>query len=283
MSSASIALRLKAGGVHLGISTLVALIAMALIFLIWYPGNLAVAQGVDWLVLILIGVDVVLGPLMTTLVFNPGKGWKLLKMDLAIIGTLQLCALLYGMHTIFGGRPAYVVYNVDRFDVVAAVELNAESLALARERGQVGPSWWGPRTVAARLPSRRSDARSAILFSAMAGGADLPQLPEYFVPYVDEKAAVLKHLRPMEDLRKVNNLDAVKWKELIDSFGRPEAELGYLPMRANARDGSVVVNAKTAEVLGIRLLQPRWESPAKRGIAPEKKKPRLVRGGKGIG
>ena len=42
--------------------------AMAVIFLLWYPGALAGAQGVSRLVLIMIGVDVVIGPLITLIV-----------------------------------------------------------------------------------------------------------------------------------------------------------------------------------------------------------------------
>lgn len=268
MMLSSIQSRFAAGATHLAISTIVALIAMGLIFLIWYPGELARAQGVDYLVLILIGVDVVLGPLMTTIIFKPGK-WGL-KFDLAVIAILQMGALIYGMTAIHGGRPAYVVFNVDRFDVIAYQDVNKDSLS--RAPGDMGRSFWGPKTVAAVLPAD-SEKRADILFSAIGGGADLAQLPEYFVPVEAERPSMIKRQRPMDELRKLNELNDEQWNDLLASFGRSELELGYLPLAANARDGAVVIDAKSGEILGIRLLQPRFGGTEKKKKDSEKAAP----------
>ena len=46
------------------------------------------------LILLMIGVDVVIGPLLTLIVFDPKK--KHLKFDLVVIAALQLAALAYG-------------------------------------------------------------------------------------------------------------------------------------------------------------------------------------------
>lgn len=259
--------RLKAGGIHLGISMLIALIAMGLIFGVWYPAPLGPAQGVNHLVLIMIGVDVVIGPLITTVVYDPQKKW--LRLDLAVIAALQTCALLYGLQAIYGGRPAYVVFNVDRFDVVAVQDVDAPSAAKADAAFR--PSPWGPKTLGARAPMDR-EARNKLLFSSVMGGADLPQLPEYFVPLQDMRGDMIRRLHPLDELRKLNAFDDAAWKAFVDSFGKPESELGYLPMAANARDGAVILDAKTGEIRGIRLLAPAFgpiSPPSGHAASPE--------------
>lgn len=277
MNAISSRLRTSArpAAIHLSLSAVVALLAMAVIFLVWYPGALAKAQGVDRLLLIMIGVDVVLGPLITLIVFNPAK--KHLWFDLMVVATMQAAALLYGMTAIFGGRPAYVVFNVDRFDVVAVQDLNRASLEAAMDKGEPGISWFGPRWVAAPIPEDPERAQE-ILFSSVAGGADLPQLPELFVPLQSDREQMLSRLRPLEELRRINELGAAAWAEhLQDWGGRPEAELGYLPMNANAREGAVILDARSAEIIDVVLLTPSFAAPPKKNpespAAPESPSP----------
>lgn len=248
--------RLKAGAVHIGISFVVALAATALIFLIWYPAPLSEAQGVSRMVLVLLGVDVCIGPLITCIIFDRAK--KSLRMDLAIVAGLQLAALLYGLHAIFIARPVILAFNVDRFDVVTALDVDRESLERARQKGKRGLPWWRPRVVAALLPND-PEARHRILFSAAGGGADLPQLPEWYAPYEQAAEHVARRVRPLSDLRDTNHMDAATWAAFLRSLGRPEADIGYLPMRAKVKDGVVIVDRKTSAIIRIDLLTPRWE------------------------
>ena len=50
---------------------------------VWYPQPYFAAMGGATLILLLIGVDVVIGPLITLIVFDPKK--KSLRFDLAVI------------------------------------------------------------------------------------------------------------------------------------------------------------------------------------------------------
>src|SRR4051812_41758107 len=91
--------RCRAAGVHLLISTAIAAVAAVLVFGLWYPGFYRRVAGGRELFLLVISIDVVLGPLLTFTVFNWAKGWKHLRRDLAVIGAIQLAALIYGLHT----------------------------------------------------------------------------------------------------------------------------------------------------------------------------------------
>lgn len=248
---------LIAGAIHLAVSATIALVAMFVIFVLWYPGALAQMQGVSQLVLILIGVDVVLGPLITTIIYSPGK--KGLRFDLAVISSVQTIALLFGLKAIYGGAPAYLVFNIDRFDVVANSEISKDRLAEAPPDLQ--PSLWGPVYVGARLPSD-PEKRTQILMSAVSGGADLPQLPQFFVPLEEEHSYMITRLRPLKELKALNDLDDSAWAELLESLGEPEAGLGYLPVRANSLDGAMIVDRASGETVSLRALTPRFDAHA---------------------
>ena len=163
--------RIKAFLLHLLCSAGVALAALYLVFGLWYAAPLHQALGVTHIFLLMVVVDVVLGPLLTLVVYKPGK--RTLKFDLAVIVLLQLAALGYGLWTVAQGRPAWLVFNVDRFDVVQIVDIDTRRLTEALPRYRA-PAWLGPEWVAARRPED-PERRAEIMFEAAQGGNDVAQ------------------------------------------------------------------------------------------------------------
>src|SRR5262245_18835764 len=105
--------RWKASLTHLGISLGVAAVVYTAVRFFWYPGPLfEIAGGLQLLVLV-ISVDVTIGPLVTLIIFKPGK-WGL-KFDLCFIATMQVAAMAYGVYSIAESRPVFVAFVKDRF------------------------------------------------------------------------------------------------------------------------------------------------------------------------
>ena len=97
---------------------------------VWYPQPLFEAAGGSHLLFILAGVDVVLGPTITLVIFDlKKKPLRTLKFDLAVIAILQLAALLYGIHLVFQARPVYVVFVKDHFSLVTAAQIDPDEFA----------------------------------------------------------------------------------------------------------------------------------------------------------
>jgi hypothetical protein len=119
--------RWQASGIHLLISAAIGAAALFVLLRIWYPPPFFTAEGGSELLFILIAVDVVLGPLITLIIFKSGKPG--LRFDLAMIGAIQACALAYGLHVMFVARPVYVVLVLDQFETVRANDLEAADLA----------------------------------------------------------------------------------------------------------------------------------------------------------
>lgn len=245
--------RYRAFGTHLLGSLFIALSSAALVFLVWYPKPLASAAGVTHIFLLLLAVDVVIGPFITLVVFNPAK--KELKRDLAIVLLLQIAALIYGLHTVFVARPVYIVYNVDRFDLVFANDLSTDKLKAVSNPHFKSPPVWGPETIAAEQPKDR-EARTKLMFSAAVGGDDLAQMPQYYVPYQDLRAVAVKRTLSLENLRKTNPSQAQEVAALIAKYSGRTPEVGYLPVRGKVKDLIAMVDRESANVLELVELSP---------------------------
>ena len=123
--------RFQAAGIHLCISLVIAALAATLVFALWYPYPYRDLSGGRELFTMLVSIDVILGPLLTLAVFNLKKPRAELVRDLAIIGLVQLLALGYGLWTVYQARPVHMVFEMDRFRVTHAADIDPELLAKA--------------------------------------------------------------------------------------------------------------------------------------------------------
>jgi len=226
----------------------VALTSAAVVFLVWYPGPLSEASGATEIFLLLLGVDVALGPLLTLVVFNPKK--KELRRDLAIILVLQFSAFAYGIHTVFAARPAFLVFNVDRFDVVYADQLPDEKRSQAVRAEFRSLPVFGPGLALARAPDD-AEQRRRILMNSVAGGEDLPQMPQYYQPFDVRAAEFRQRLRPIAELESLNARQPDAYQALLRES--PGA-LGFVPVKGFRKDFAAVVTA--ASELRFVELQP---------------------------
>lgn len=242
-------LRVRAFLIHLSVSALLAVMALGVVFGLWYPAPLHAAVGVSAIVLLLIGVDVVIGPLLTFIVYKTGK--KSLRFDLTIIVLMQSAAFVYGFWSVAEGRPAWLVYNVDRFDLVQVYELDERRLeeALPAYRR---PSWFGPGWVSAQAPTDVS-RRNTLTFESVFAGVDIPQRPDLYRPLAEASDEIRKHALPLERLERFNSPS-----DVAAARARWPAANAFLPMMSKARPVTVLIRLESAEVVAIVDLSP-WE------------------------
>ncbi len=100
--------RYRAFAIHFGISFAIFAALSALLVLIWFPGFLFSTDGGWEGIRIIVFVDLVLGPLLTLIVFKSGKPG--LRFDLACIGLLQAACLVAGVYVVYEERPIAIVY-----------------------------------------------------------------------------------------------------------------------------------------------------------------------------
>lgn len=266
-------IRLKAFAIHFLISAVVVGIALGLTYGAWYRPPFSYVQNVTTIILILAMVDLVMGPLMTLIIYNPAK--KSLKMDLAIIGLVQVGALLYGMSVVYQARPVYAVYAGGRFSAVSASEFEQAELDKAPKDSpylkfpKLGTEWIG----ASLDKLNNTDREAAIMSDAFGGGPRV--MPRLFVPFKSVAAEALKQGKRAsaidydnptvaaagQDKRKAVPPTREELKTLlaeVEKFGLPLDQVVLVPLAGSERRAIVGLDAKTGAILGTIPQEPFW-------------------------
>jgi hypothetical protein len=124
--------KLKATAVHLSMSVALFIYLAYQIYYNWYPEPYFSVDG-GWEGMRLVGaVDLVLGPLITFLIFDLGKSRRAILFDLITIAVIQLAALSYGVYSTYTQRPVAVVV-FDQFVYSVTMEQYAGTLASTSE------------------------------------------------------------------------------------------------------------------------------------------------------
>ncbi len=224
---------------HFAASLLVALIVAALVFGVWFPHPFRSLAGGTELFFLIMGVDIVCGPLLTFVLFDPAKPKRELLLDLSLVILLQLTALGYGIWTVQQARPLYLVHETDRFKVIALADVDASELVNLSDF-LVPRLFKGPQIVGLRNPS--TEEREKVMFESVQGGRDYAERPNFYAPYDATSATkTYKNAKPIADFvkkypRKQTYIDKIKLE-----VGGDDKQLRYLPIIAR-RDWVAVLN-----------------------------------------
>jgi len=124
--------KIKAAGIHLGISSLIFCILAYFIVYEWYPFPLFTADG-GWQGIRLIAlIDMVLGPFLTLIIFNPKKSTREIRFDLGVIALAQFSVLIWGIYTVQNERPAAIVHYDGQIYTVPAKNFKEQNISLAQ-------------------------------------------------------------------------------------------------------------------------------------------------------
>jgi hypothetical protein len=179
--------RWKAFALHLSISVVVFLLLLAVILSYWYPGVLFSIDG-GWAGLqIVIAVDLILGPLLTLIVFKVGKPG--LKFDLACIAAFQAICLSGGMWIVYSERPVALILAYDTLYSLA--EDDFENYGKDPELLEEFPGNY-PKLLYTELPDNDVSADIVNIRSQFIGDPLFMQTDRYRVMPVDNPAAVFR-------------------------------------------------------------------------------------------
>lgn len=118
--------KLKFAGLHLLISASIVITFLFFSYTFWY-GNIYYDISGAWVPSkMLLMIDVILGPLLSFIIYKKGK--KNLKVDLFIIGLIQIFAFIYGAYTLFLGKPSLVVLKQNTFEIIIEKEVDKEKI-----------------------------------------------------------------------------------------------------------------------------------------------------------
>jgi len=244
--------RFQASGIHLGISLIIAALVGCLIYFVWYPHPYFQVAGGSKLMLLIMSVDIVIGPLLTLVVYNAGK--KGLRFDLACIALLQIAAFLYGLLVIAQARPVFIVAAVDRFVPVYANDLDDADLAQAKRPEFAMRSWTGPRLVGVALPTDFKE-KNDLMFSGLAG-KDVEKFPRYYVPYAEVADAMLAKASPLANLMSKSPHNKTLINRYLSGAGVSIDTLAYLPLHGRTDDYTMILSPTSKQPLDAVAIDP---------------------------
>jgi hypothetical protein len=240
-------LRLRATLIHLAASTVVAVLAWWLVFRLWYPAPFAELSGGAALFLMLVSVDVVIGPALTAVVANPAKTRGALMRDLGVILALQVAAFGYGLLTMAAARPVALVFEVDLMRVVSANDVDHDTLQQAPE-GLRELSWTGPVLLAAVKPSDPAEQFRSIELGL--AGVPLAALPVYWRPYATLAPQAWAKASPVTSLVRQRPEQTQVVATIAAQAGVAVADLRMLPVLARKTEWLALLAQPGARVVG---------------------------------
>lgn len=237
--------RLKAFAAHIGASACVLAVLLGILYLGWYRWPGWYVTNFLHVTSILVGVDVTMGPLFTFLIANPQKPRRVLARDVAVIVTLQLVALAYGIGTLWGGRPLYYAYSTRELEAVAASQVPATEADLARQQNpDFAPHWYSlPRLVYASLPTGAAPPADSRI--------DVTQMPRYFKPLSDGGNALRADLKKVDDQFIFTRSEKQLLRERMTQRGLAVDQADTLFMIGRDRPVLVVFDLKSLRVEAI--------------------------------
>ncbi|XXQ68029.1 hypothetical protein ACKLNO_10540 [Neisseriaceae bacterium B1] len=120
--------KFKAMGLHFLCSVLIFAITVWWLVSTLYPDFHFKLNGGFYGLRVMAGVDLVLGPLLTLLVYHSAKPMREKVMDFAVIGAVQIAALAYGLHTMYMEHPKFLLsFPAENTVTVTQREYNMET------------------------------------------------------------------------------------------------------------------------------------------------------------
>lgn len=230
--------RVRAFLIHLAISFVIFAVLAYLIVVYWYPPPFFHTDGGWQGFRIIVGVNLVLGPLLTLIVYKPGKPG--LKLDLTLIALAQVAALTWEIWVTYTERPVAVVYTLQYFTPVSAKLLSNVGVA------QESLTTYGdkiPVPIYVDLPQAPGEHQK-YLAQAVSSGTPLYLFTELYQKFDSESLQILK--QQSDQLYRHLETDPVG-KQLLDKFFQIHPELYnrylFIPLHSRYQRLVIVVDA----------------------------------------
>jgi len=236
--------RFSAFAIHLGISFLIFLVLAYLVVFEWYPGIFFENDGGWRGMRIIIAVDLVLGPMLTLVVFKAGKPG--LRTDLTLIGLLQAVCLCAGTWVVYSEKPLAVVYTDGRFTVMTADDYQADAnMTVPDLRHFPGED---PKWVTVALPADENQQLD-IRAETYRAGQTLASLTDRYVPFTTTP----EFFAAAEDPAVITG--QLEWKQRLDNWlskhGGSYQDYAFFTFATRYVYGYLIYDRSSSERVGL--------------------------------
>ena len=239
--------KLKAALIHAAISAIVLGLLFALMWMVLYVPPYFQIDGGEDVFTILFWVDVVVGPSLSFVIFNPNKPqWK---RDISIIVLLQALAFGYGTKIMLEHRPAFAVYHEKSFQLVSwrEVEMASENILKPRamRRGHLGIHF-----VVLRLPEDQKQAKELRAKKNDDGSLALFGMGELYLPWLKEfYQEPLSNSIDIQAIAKTNPTIAKELERVRQAHPGDLSQYAFIPVFGRYESAMLVFDRTTGEVV----------------------------------
>ncbi len=242
--------KLKASAIHMTASLLIVSIYLGLVYFQWYPYPFYAIENTWDVIQLVIGIDLILGPALTLIVYKPGK--LNLKFDLSAIILLQLAALSWGVWATFEARPAFVVFERSRATILSHNEITPSEIEDNRLR-QLNRA--GPQLIFLRPPASQEEFSE--MMERAFNGIDPVYQAKFFAPLYDYREKLLPFkIDIREQMHNSRELTELVEKFLADNHQTLD-NLAFFPIRGRNKNNIIILTQPRAEVVGYLDFDPK--------------------------
>lgn len=237
--------RLYAFSIHIILSALIFCSVSYMLVVLWYPDIFfTIDGGLKGLKLIAL-VDIVVGPLLTLILYRKGK--KGLKLDMAFICVLQLIFLLYGIWVLYSHRPAALVFYRDTFYSMGVEKFEHQQNGLEKIRYTAGGI---PGYVAVHLPDDWDKVRELRRMATAKGEALFAQA-EYYAPLAAQRQRIIASGRDLAEYL-LHNPDANKeMNQWLGNHGGRMDDFVYIPVVSRFKNTILALDSESGDIRGV--------------------------------
>ena len=236
---------------HLGLSLAVLLGIGGLILFLWYPYPFWEFKEKAKFALLLIVVAGLIGPLMTAFVYKKGKRGLLL--DLIVIAIIQLAAIAWGSHALYQNRPYFMVFTVDRFEVLTMRDVDPDSIS---NKAFLNKPASGPIMLFAEMPINPLAFQQLLEEIMLEGKPDLQFRPEFWSLYSDSQSQAIKPSKPLSKLLSERPESSAAIDQLVQKYGADINSLKFVPGIHRNGEFAVILDAASGEVVDMLVINP---------------------------
>ena len=244
--------RLRLFSLHLLSSATILALILGSLYFGWYRWPGWYLTDVTTVVLVMVCVDVVLGPTLTLIIANRSKERHVLARDIGIIVAVQLCALAYGSVSLWNGRPLYYAFSENILQLVQAYDIDANEAKLGREQNPtLAPHWYSlPRWIWAPLPQNAGEAQK-IITSSITGGDDVISMPRYFKRWEEGLTSLRTQLKKVDDVAYFAKSEKKRLKDKMRAAGLAEDHVNTMPLTGRGHPLLAVIDPESLRITAV--------------------------------
>jgi hypothetical protein len=243
--------RWKAFLIHLGLSAVIYVVLLYLIVFLWYPQPYFATDGGWQGVQLITGVDLVLGPLLTLIVFKSGKPG--LRRDLTLIGLVQTVALVWGTWLVYDQRIAIVTYADGAFYTLNSEQLHdagGKALEIAAQ-SSVRPPY-----AFVRMP-KDAHERQALRLKTLYSAKPMNQLGEHYELLGESNMPeVLTSGLEIGKFAAASEQNREHLERFLARYGGTVEDYAFLPLFCRYQDLLLVLRRKDGGVIDTLNINP---------------------------